>query len=82
MLFTLQEERESFDIHVYGSRVLGTFPENPDSTQELREAKFLPFQEVVRSKPTEEVSRYFLATLQLVSSGIAIFCRIPLDLAA
>lgn len=60
------EERSHFDIHEYGSKILNAFPENEkDPTKS--------FEEIVAGHSSEEVSRYFLASLMLVSLNLH-FC--------
>lgn len=53
------EQRSSFDIHAYGTKVLDSFTEGIGSLKS--------FQEVVVGEKREEVARYFLASLMLVS---------------
>lgn len=53
------EQRSSFDIHEYESKVLSAFSEEIGCVK--------PFDEIVAGQPREEVARYFLATLVLVS---------------
>lgn len=53
------EQRSSFDIHAYGTKVLDSFTEGIGSSK--------TFQEVVAGESREEVARYFLASLMLVS---------------
>lgn len=53
----LQEQREQFDIHKYGTKVI----------EPLRRNQKIPFRQVVAGKPIFQIGRLFLATLQLVS---------------
>ncbi len=55
------ESRRDFDIHLYGSRILETFGE------EAPLGSLTNFARVVQKEPKNEVARYFLAALQLVS---------------
>lgn len=55
------EMRRDFDIHLYGSRIIEEFGSAaPIGTQ-------CSFIKIVHDQPKNEVARYFLATLQLVS---------------
>lgn len=55
------ESRRDFDIHLYGSRVLENFG------NEAPPGSSCSFAKIVSQQPKNEVARYFLATLQLVS---------------
>jgi len=55
------EQRKAFDIHKYGSNILGCFQ------QHQQEQETLGFHQVIKNKPKEEVSRYFLASLMLAN---------------
>ena len=55
------EKRGNFDIHKYGSDILGSFPEDERKTT-------VPFEKVVKGKDKEEVCRYFLSTLMLANT--------------
>jgi len=54
------EQRAAFDIHEYGTSILGCFP--PDQDKQI-----IGFHQVAKNKPKEEVSRYFLASLMLAN---------------
>ena len=55
-----QEQREAFDIHKYGSKVIEGMQRNQQ----------IPFRRIVCGKPIFQICRLFLATLQLVSLGL------------
>jgi len=55
------ERRKAFDVHYYGSHVLGSFPDSQ------RKSK-IKFSKVVAGKPGEETARYFLSTLMLANT--------------
>ena len=55
------ETRRDFDIHQYGSQILSEFGAEAPIGSRTR------FSSVVRTLPKNEVARYFLATLQLVT---------------
>ena len=68
-----QENHAPFDIHLYGSNILGvvesqqpppTDPKQPSKSK--KEAVVVPFRRVVEKQPAFQVCRMFLATLQLV----------------
>lgn len=66
------EFRQEFDIHLYGSRILEEFGSGaPVGSQ-------CSFAKIVEHQPKNEVARYFLATLQLVSLGIIITFQLVL----
>jgi len=60
----LQEKRNTFDIHKYGTSVLDRLTES-EATQST---PWVPFSKVVETEPQYEVCRMLLASLQLVSS--------------
>jgi len=53
------EERSSFDIHEYGTKILNTFNGEIGSKKQ--------FAEIVAGEPREEVARYFLSSLMLAN---------------
>ncbi|TRY62046.1 hypothetical protein TCAL_11151 [Tigriopus californicus] len=55
------EKRGNFDIHLYGSHILSTFPEGNAKTT-------VPFEKVVENQDREEVCRYFLSSLMLANT--------------
>lgn len=55
------EKRGNFDIHRYGSTVLGHFPDDNRKTT-------VSFGAVVKNMEREEVCRYFLSTLMLANT--------------
>ena len=55
-ILALEEERLAFDIHSYGSKILGKFGGIDD---------VVPFKEVVSGMPKNEVARAFLSSLML-----------------
>jgi len=55
------EKRKAFDVHHYGSQVLGSFPDAH------RKSK-IKFSQVVNGKPGEEIARFFLSTLMLANT--------------
>ena len=55
------ERRGNFDIHQYGSKILGYFPEGKAKTT-------ISFAELSRGKEREEVARYFLSSLMLANT--------------
>ena len=55
-----QEQREAFDIHKYGTRVIEGMQKN----------QRIPFRRIACGKPIFQICRLFLATLQLVSLGL------------
>jgi len=57
------EQRKAFDVHLYGSGVLNSFPETSAAATEK-----IPFGQVVRGQKGEEVARYFLSTLMLANT--------------
>jgi len=59
------EQRKAFDVHLYGSRVLKSFDDNPAKSNE---SSYVPFNTVVRGQKGEEVARYFLSTLMLANT--------------
>ena len=59
----LQEKRNTFDIHKYGTSVLERLTES-EATQS---DPWVPFSKVVETEPQYEVCRMLLASLQLVS---------------
>ncbi|KAG1701413.1 Condensin-2 complex subunit H2 [Nymphon striatum] len=68
-----EDKHESYDIHVYGSRVLETFS-SPSTKQSLS------FKTICEKKKKYEVCRYFLASLQLANNyNIEISSAGPLD---
>lgn len=52
-----EEQREPFDIHVYGTTVL----------ESLHKGQSVPFRRIVGGKPVFQICRLFLATLQLAN---------------
>lgn len=52
------DKRADFDIHEYGSQIIDSIPESGNRK----------FKDVVAGKSAAEVSRYFLATLQLANT--------------
>jgi len=59
------EQRKAFDVHLYGSRVLSSFDDLPETS---KESCYVPFNTVVRGQKGEEVARYFLSTLMLANT--------------
>lgn len=59
-LLDIEEERESFNILTYCSRMLDHFSDTPSK-------QTLHFRQVSRGQPIWEVSRYFASTLQLAN---------------
>lgn len=55
------EMRRDFDIHLYGSRIIEEFGSAAPIGSRCA------FTKIVHDQPKNEVARYFLATLQLVS---------------
>jgi hypothetical protein len=53
-------DRGHFDIHKVGTEILKSFPQSPSRVM-------LQFEQFAADKPTADVPRYFLASLQLVS---------------
>ncbi|XP_025087697.1 condensin-2 complex subunit H2-like [Pomacea canaliculata] len=53
-----EEQREQFDIHKYGTKVI----------EPLRRNQKIPFRQVVAGKPIFQIGRLFLATLQLANT--------------
>ncbi|KAI9920563.1 hypothetical protein PsorP6_015527 [Peronosclerospora sorghi] len=76
-LLKQQDARPPFDIHAYGREILGRLKEarRPSSKKRARvdpapdEDTSVPFQALVEGKSPCEVSRVFLASLQLANSG-------------
>ena len=62
-VLALEEERQSFDIHSYGSKILDSFSNCGD---------VVPFSIVVSDTSRKEVARTFLSSLMLVSSATSI----------
>uniref|UniRef100_A0A6A7FVC2 Condensin-2 complex subunit H2-like isoform X1 n=3 Tax=Hirondellea gigas TaxID=1518452 RepID=A0A6A7FVC2_9CRUS len=60
-VLVLEEARQSFDIHKYGSQILDAFPE--DGTGQL-----IPFRAIVADQPRKEVARLFLSSLMLTNT--------------
>ena len=58
IIYCVQDAREPFDIHQYGSRILGVFVNKNDVKT---------FKDVVTCNHSFQISRMFAATLQLVS---------------
>ncbi|XP_077518024.1 condensin-2 complex subunit H2-like isoform X2 [Amblyomma americanum] len=60
-LLDIEEERESFNIRTYCSRVLDHFSDAPSK-------QTLYFRQICQGRPVWEVSRYFASTLQLANN--------------
>ncbi|XP_064119386.1 condensin-2 complex subunit H2-like [Macrobrachium nipponense] len=70
-----EERRREFDIHSYGSQVLGFFPENGRK-------QTIPFQSVAKNQEAPEVSRLFLSCLMLANTyNVQLNDSIPGDFA-
>lgn len=61
-----QENREPFDIHVYGDRILNKLVKNKKKQQK---GAPVPFEDVAGHLSQFEVCRLFLASLQLANMG-------------
>jgi len=53
-------KRATFDINVYGSHILDSFPQENRKTVKR-------FGDIMRGKPQEDISRYFLSSLMLAN---------------
>lgn len=56
------QERGHFDINEYGTEVLDVFHEDQGQDEQT-------FTDVMNTKPTDHIARYFLSTLMLVNTG-------------
>lgn len=68
----LQEKFAYFDINQYGKFVLDRLDTVQKASQ--KKEKVTAFAEVMEDRQIHEVSRYFLATLQLVSFLNVLYC--------
>lgn len=57
-------ERGSFDIHAYGTKIIKNLQTN--SFKGPKES--VPFKDIVQGEKSEDIPRFFLATLMLVSN--------------
>ncbi|KAK7098969.1 condensin-2 complex subunit H2-like [Littorina saxatilis] len=65
-----EEQREPFDIHAYGTRVIDGMQRN----------ERIPFRRIVCGKPIFQICRIFLATLQLANTyNVEVSCTGKLD---
>ncbi|KAI0228783.1 Condensin-2 complex subunit H2 [Lamellibrachia satsuma] len=72
----IEEKRNTFDIHKYGTSVLNRLSES-GATQS---PQWIPFSKVVEGEPQYEVCRMLLASLQLAnSSNMDISCDSDFD---
>lgn len=70
-LLTLQESRPPFDIHAYGERLIGLFPEK-DQLEEVQargDTVSAKFSDLFTDTPAYEVCRSFSSMLQLANMG-------------
>ena len=59
-----ESKRDQFDIHAYGATVMGKF-----NDENIDRKKFAPFEKLANTQDAFEISRMFLATLQLANAG-------------
>lgn len=66
-----QDSHPEFDIDEYGFQMVHVVEENLSRKQKKKGSNndIISFEETVRGKPTWDIARYFLATLQLTNQG-------------
>eukprot|EP00039_Didymoeca_costata_P002937 m.63969 g.63969 ORF g.63969 m.63969 type:complete len:642 (+) comp11616_c0_seq1:104-2029(+) len=66
-----EARRKEFDIHAYGKNILDQIPDKKSTKLKKQD---VIFEDIVQSKSLYEVSRIFLATLQLANNGNIEIC--------